>query len=284
MTIPEWRHVPEEQPPQRPATGRPVFLKGSRPRCVRLVEESRTDRSATADLLSDVLLATPSAISVHDQWMPFGLPARTAIGAENTIASGEIDLTLPNPFLTEHESSALSDWWFGGNPRQAPTRSNRSKGPTWDLIASRGSQGPWQARPRGLVLVEAKAHHDETFARAPKPQIDNQSKEITESLGRHPLFFGGGYNAAIYQLQNRFAVGLKLAELGFEVELVLLGFLNADEMDRPFVTHEDWERHIQEVSGEDVYAAVWHAPAKPIGALGGSFRARIRSTFIVLTF
>jgi hypothetical protein len=284
MNRPTWRDIREFAPVSKPREPRMAFMKGSRPRCVRLVEHTQTDRHGTAGHLSRVLLDTPSEISQHDHWMPFGLPAQTRSKLPNTIASGEVDLTRPNPFLTLQESSQLATWWFGPVKEGHASHSDESTAPTWDLVATRGSRGPWETRPRGLVLVEAKAHHEEPFSRTSTTSGGHQAIVINEILGAHSKIFTAGaqYDPAIYQLLNRFAFGLKLAEIGFEVELVFLGFLNAAEMPIPFRSSEEWERHIIETGEPAVLPEIWRALATPVGSNGGSFRARIRSTIVGL--
>ena len=151
------------------------------------------------------------------------------------------------------------------------------------MVTTRGSRGPWEPRPRGLVLVEAKAHSKESFARASTSSGGHQETVINEILGAHSNIFtpGAKYDPAIYQLLNRFAFGLKLADLGFEVELVFLGFLGASEMDKPFDSHDAWEKHIHSKSEHAIRGSVWTSGPYNVGP-SGTFRARIRSTTVPL--
>jgi hypothetical protein len=283
MNRPTWRDIREFAPVSKPREPRMAFMKGSRPRCVRLVENTQTDRHGTAGHLSRLLLDTPSEISQHDHWMPFGLPAQTRSKLPNTIASGEVDLTRPNPFLTLQESSQLATWWFGPEREGHASHSDESTAPTWDLVATRGSKGPWETRPRGIVLVEAKAHHEEPFSRASTTSGGHQAIVINEIIGAHSNIFtpSAKYDPAIYQLLNRFAFGLKLAEFGFEVELVFLGFLGASEMDKPFDAHDAWDKHIHKKSEDAIRGSVWNSGPYQVGT-NGTFRARIRSTTVPL--
>jgi hypothetical protein len=83
-------------------------------------------------------------------------------------------------------------------------------------------------------------------------------------------------------MANRFAFGLKLAELGYDVVLVYLGFLNAapGRNYRHFASLADWENAVHQhastpASSTLLKPTAWTSPALQF-ASGGSFRARAR--------
>jgi hypothetical protein len=132
------------------------------------------------------------------------------------------------------------------------------------------------SRP-GLILVEAKAHHDE-LDRAGKPESGNPKndacirtaiKEASDAL--EGSLSGWKLTAdSHYQLCNRFAWGWKVASLGVPVILVYLGFLNVTDMPgrRVLKTGEEWVdavyKHADGIVPRDAWGKELHINGTPL--------------------
>jgi hypothetical protein len=127
---------------------------------------------------------------------------------------------------------------------------------------------------KGLLLIEAKAHESELRkeeAGKSKPDDSEGSRRNHERIGeaieeaREGLECASKVSWGIsrdshYQMSNRFAWSWRLAELGYPVVLVYLGFLNALEMaDRsaPFRDHRHWEDLVIRHSENLFPPAIW---------------------------
>lgn len=226
--------------------------RGSKPRCHLLTHGSR---DAVAARLT--ALVTPFAsVSPSDSWMPEGF-------------DNVKEATLPeaNRLLPLDVRAALKRWWLA-----VETRNRRT--PCWD-IASTCTIG---ARP-GILLVEAKAHHNELTKESAGKVLRTDASE--DSLRNHSSIHAAiqGANIALtgctglhwalsrdwnYQMSNRFSWAWKLAELGVPVVLVYLGFLNANEMSdqgAPIVDSAEWRllvtRHGKQLFPESVWDQRW---------------------------
>lgn len=222
--------------------------KGSRPRCVLLTHGARADvaRRLTA------LIALPDvSVSPDVATMPRGKPVRV---------NGRWDYAPIKEAMVEREPAlipsgeirrALTDWWFA-------VPSAKSKSPNWDIAAACTVRGR-----RGLVLAEAKAHAGELSDGKSKSSAPNHER-IARAIGEANAAFskatGTAWNLSRdrnYQLSNRFAWCWKLASLGVPVVLVYLGFLNADEMGKPFHSLGEWESALKSHAGDTVDNAIW---------------------------
>ena len=225
--------------------------KGSRPRCVLLVDG---ERESVATRLSE-LVGDPSVeVSSHDLWMPHGKPFRKG-NLWDTSPADEPRLDRDCGFVAPGVRNQLRDWWLAVK-RGANT-------PNWDLASTCRVEGK-----RGLLLVEAKAHTGElldggtgaTNARNLE-RIEAAIQEANDSLDR---ITGGDWDLSKdhhYQVANRFAWSWKLASLGTPVVLMYLGFLHADEMregdKRPFSNQEDWADVLKKHTDGVVDEACW---------------------------
>ena len=149
--------------------------------------------------------------------------------------------------------NALKSWWLAVAGSIAVT-------PNWDIVSTCTIDGK-----RGLLLVEAKAHHAEL-----KPDDRcNAGKENFERIGKAVRAANDGLNMvqdgwnlsheSHYQLCNRFAWSWKVATLGFPVVLVYLGFLNADEMRDPFLNAQSWDNAVRNYAEGFVPESVWES-------------------------
>ena len=211
--------------------------RGSRPRCILLVEGARDEVAHRLTALVDL----PGVfVSADERWQPRGRPVH-GDGSWDTTPSDEVDLAGSNDLVSHDLQLELRSWWLEVHAR--------ARTPVWDLTAT------CTIRDRlGLLLVEAKAHSAELSAagkalpRTPNgwrnhERIGAAIAEANEGLG--PA--SGGPWALLrdshYQISNRFAWAWKLASLGVPVVLVYLGFLNADEMadiGQPFRSNDEW--------------------------------------------
>ena len=226
--------------------------RGSRPRCVLLTRGARADvaRRLTA------LIAMPDvAVSPDMATMPRGKPVR-ANGRWDRAPVEEAKLERASALIPSAEiRRALKDWWLAVQRPSTQT-------PNWDIAAACTIRGR-----RGLMLAEAKAHTDELSdagksfgAKSNVPNHERIARAIGEANAAFSKATGTAWNLSRdrnYQLSNRFAWCWKLASLGVPVVLVYLGFLNADEMDKPFQSLGEWESALKSHAGDTVDNAIW---------------------------
>jgi hypothetical protein len=266
--------------PIKVASENTIDFRGSRGAFIALVEQTHSNRSAVATRLTQIVSEPGVTVTATDQWVPYGPPryrdeAPVSLIAESDlslIATEEVDLTRPNPFLRQPEWSALGEWWFAFQHIKAT-------GPTWDLISTFGAEST-NERPKGLLLFEGKAHVNELKLETCR---EHQRGVLEAMAANYPDIFASKtwQKEFPYQMANRFAFGLKLAELGYDVVLVYLGFLNAapGRTYRHFASRADWESAVQQHASTPVGSnllrpATWTADALRF-ASGGSFRARV---------
>lgn len=138
-------------------------------------------------------------------------------------------------------------WWI-------VKRNARVRTPNLDLLSTATIEGQ-----RGLLLVEAKAHHGEleTGGKAFKPGSNAENhRMIGESVGLADRALNAicpGFRLsrdAHYQVSNRVAWGWRLASLGVAVTVFYLGFLKDPYWPRDmFRSAEDWARAAREYLG-----------------------------------
>ncbi len=210
--------------------------RGSRPRCVLLVDATR---HAVAARLTDLVGLANVTVSPNHFWMPRGKPVRMGRGWDKKPAA-EARVDRDDGFVGPEVQRHLRDWWLSVVPR--------ANTPNWDVASACEIEGK-----EGLLLVEAKAHGNE-LSKAGK----GKKKSFTENQWKNHERIGSAIEQANvglgsvtqgtwrlsrdhhYQLANRFAWSWKLAVLGVPVVLLYLGFLNAEEMKAPFRTEDDW--------------------------------------------
>ena len=225
--------------------------KGSRPRCVLLVDG---ERELVATRLTELVGDPLVEVFVHDLWMPRGKPVKEGNRWDPSPAD-EPRLDRDSGFVPAWVQGQLRDWWLAVK-RGANT-------PNWDLASTCRVEGEC-----GLLLVEAKAHTGElsdggtgaTNAR----NLGSIGAAISGANDALTLITGGDWNLSKdhhYQVANRFAWSWKLASLGIPVVLMYLGFLHADEMrggdNRPFSDQEDWASVLKKHTHGVVDAACW---------------------------
>jgi len=222
--------------------------RGSRPRCVLLVDGGRDEVAAR---LTRMVGVDDVAITGDDIWQPRGKPVQKEDGSWDTTPAEEVELDKPNDLLPSAISKCLSDWWLA-------VSENDPRTPNWDMAGTCTVRGK-----KGLVLVEAKAHWNELARssegkRLQKPASDGTLKnheKIGEAIEEAAIGLraatGGSWRIARdshYQLSNRFAWSWKLASLGIPIVLVYLGFLYATDIAKGgdlFHSEEHWERVVK---------------------------------------
>lgn len=207
-------------------------LKGSKRCMLELI--------SSANYLSKmnlILEPTGAKIGLADTFMPKGLHDHT-----------EAEL---KDFLLEHFRSELGadirKWWL-------TTSTPKTRTPNWDLVSTCIINNQ-----KGVLLVEAKAHHDELNGESKGKPLSNyatfNSKANHVKIGLAIEEANAGINIVrsgvsisrdkCYQLSNRVAHAWWLAKHDIPVVLVYLGFLNAEDMNyggrKLFKNHEDWE-------------------------------------------
>jgi len=217
---------------------RPNQRAGSKPRCHLLTHG--TPEQVAGRLTK--LIAPWGVVAATDSWMPEGF---------NDVKEAQLHkaqrLLDENPY-----GQALLSWWLAVAGPAAVT-------PNWDIASTCTIEG----KP-GLLLVEAKAHHEEL---KPDDCCGARNKENFERIGEAIRSANDDLNKvqdgwnlshkSHYQLCNRFAWSQKLATLGIPVVLVYLGFLKADEMQSPFPDSQSWDQAVLNYSREFVPESVW---------------------------
>ena len=228
--------------------------RGSRPRCIALVDGSREAVSAR---LTDLVGLPDVVVRPSDFWMPVGKPMKQGAGWDDT-QTKEARLDRDSGFIPDRTRMMLKEWWLSVR-RGANT-------PNWDVACTCAIEGG-----QGLLLVEAKAHGNELSAAGKSlPGTDNGWKNheriglaIAESSSELRRVSGGNWSLSRddrYQLGNRFAWSWKIAALGTPVILVYLGFLGAEDMggDGPlFRTHDDWVDAVRRHAAGAVDESCW---------------------------
>ena len=225
--------------------------RGSRPRCVLLVDG---DRQSVAARLTELIGNPLVEISGHDLWMPRGKPVREG-DRWDTSPADEPRIDRDDGFLPAGDQARLRDWWLAVN--------RRANTPNWDLASTCRVEGK-----RGLLLVEAKAHTGELSDAGTGSKNARNVRSIGAAIrGANEALAsitGGDWNLSKdhhYQVSNRFAWSWKLASLRIPVVLVYLGFLHADEMqegdNRPFSDQYDWVDAVKTHTHSVVDEACW---------------------------
>lgn len=231
--------------------------RGSKPRCHRVTEGTRTE--VAARLTS---LAAPWATVIStDRWMPEGFDA--CIEAQLHRAPQLVHATVRR---------ALAEWWLPAGRHDATV-------PNFDIASTCMIGGA-----PGLLLVEAKAHDTELTAEARGRPLnddashDRKASHVTigraiddarRSLSADTGLAWGISRDSHYQLSNRFAWAWKLTQLGIPVVLIYPGLLNCTEMaDRgdPFVAHDEWRDLVLDEAKGVIPEEVWERPRKTSGA------------------
>jgi hypothetical protein len=222
--------------------------RGSRPRCHALTHGDLARRAAA---LTE-LIAPWGAVSADDVCMPDGF----------TDVS-EAQLHSATRLLPENIRSALTSWWLAVPSPRATT-------PNWDIACTCRVENE-----RGLLLIEAKAHHAElqkeeigkTLASPVSANsmrnhvrigacLDEASIALAAETGR-PWTLSRDHH---YQMSNRFAWAWKLPELEVPVILVYLGFLGCDDMKEGGViaTDAEWEQLVRTHSAAIAPPDIWN--------------------------
>lgn len=172
----------------------------------------------------------------------------------------EPQLDKASLLLDSKQRRELSMWWLPPDRQRATT-------PNFDIASTCTVGGI-----KGLLLVEAKAHGQELKKEAAGKRIrKNASKGSSAShdtIGAAIAQASTGLEPALsrpfsisrdthYQMSNRFAWAWKLTELGIPVVLVYLGFSKAQEMRKPFASHEDWADLVRAHSAPLFSPEIW---------------------------
>ena len=235
---------------------RPRDRRGSKPRCHYLTHG--TPEEVAARLTA--LIAPFGTVSPTDRWMPKGFGALDEAQLHNA------------PDLIERALGGdLHNWWLA-------VRHTGAKTPNLDIASTCTIDGK-----RGLMIVEAKAHHGELEAEAIGKKLSSSAS--ARSLANHARIGAAIEEARVglseatglswgisrdshYQMSNRFAWAWKVAEAGIPVVLVYLGFLGAGEMAsgsrRLLSGHDDWAAAVRRHSDALFSLAIWES-SLPVG-------------------
>ena len=226
--------------------------RGSRPRCIMLVDGSEEE---VAERLTGLVAMPNIKVSLEDRWMPRGKPEKLQCDKWDTTPANEADLHKADSLLQYDIRVQLRDWWL------AVGRSPRT--PNWDIASTCSVDGK-----QGLLLIEAKAHAAELAPKSDKcgSRNDANLERILQAIsqaqnGLHvategPWNLSGDHH---YQLSNRFAWAWKLASLGVPVVLLYLGFLQAQDMagKKLFMSDADWVSAVKKYGSEIVDNGCW---------------------------
>ena len=227
--------------------------RGSKPRCHWLTHGTREQ---VAKRLTE-LIEPYGKVSINDHWMPEGF-----------CDTQEAQLDKACKLLPKQEErDKLRGWWL-----EAPCNADsRRRTPNWDIASTCKISGK-----NGFLLVEAKAHTGELKVEDKTKASQENLQQIVAAIKEANIALYGqtGLSWALshecrYQMSNRFAWSWKLAQLGYPIILVYLGFLKAEEM-RPnifFSEHTNWEFLIKEHSQPLFPEKVWNNKQKVHGQL-----------------
>jgi hypothetical protein len=183
--------------------------------------------------INGLLTNTGTVISSNDIWFPKGYhqPAEKELH-EFLDLIGETNL-----------SEEVERWWLA-------VHTSKTKTPNWDLISTiKTSEGK-----NGILLVEAKAHHGEIGSSGKPLAIktsENSEKNyqkirsaIEEANADISLQVASSNISILscYQLSNRVAHAWWLANKGYHVVLMYLGFQECKDMPgrKLFLQDADW--------------------------------------------
>lgn len=230
--------------------------KGSRPRCLRLLSGPK---ATVAQRLTQLVAIDGVTVREDHCWIPQGPPAQSAEGRWDLTATAEVRLGESPRFLSESQRKVITQCWLA-----SATGANT---PNWDIVTECHVRGT-----PGLALVEAKAHEGELRGEEKGKSLENGCSEnsfqnhlrigqaITDAAGhlqRATNWRWGISRDTHYQISNRFAWAWKLAEMGFPVVLIYLGFLNAREMPEPFADPNAWHEAVLTHSCRIVPVTAW---------------------------
>jgi hypothetical protein len=197
--------------------------------------------------------------------MPLGLPVERTDGSWDCGMAEEAKLGEAKTLLHASDRATLTSWWL--------VVSRNANTPNWDLASTCTIGGR-----RGLLLVEAKAHPlelhnaekgksapgDSDNSRANHARIEQAIREARDGLQQATGMAWRISRDTHYQMSNRFAWAWKLAELGYPVVLIYLGFLRAADMGDlsiPFADEEEWAKLVRNHSETICPPDVWDRPA-----------------------
>lgn len=149
----------------------------------------------------------------------------------------KLPIDVPFDYCTK-----LNKWWLAKS----------AKTPNWDIVCNAEIDGS-----QGLILVEAKAYHNEFFrdddSSGAEPGSQNRNK-IDNALSTINSKYGYKLTANnYYQISNRIAWGIKLASMGIPAVLIYLGCKNTTEMEHscnnPLITSKgQWDGLVRKYS------------------------------------
>ena len=208
--------------------------RGSRPRCVLMMEGSREE---VASRLTRLVNLPDVIVSPSDRWTPYGKPVRKVDGSWDKTPTAEARFDKANGLVPRSIQRQLRDWWLVA----------RGNTPNWDIASTCKIKGEL-----GLLLIEAKAHGKELGERDKCGSCNPKNREqigraIAEANREFQSVTGKQWCLSRdhhYQLSNRFAWSWKLVSLSIPVVLLYLGFLNAYDMagNGPlFSSKAEWE-------------------------------------------
>ncbi len=234
--------------------------RGSRPRCVLLVDGAKEEVAARLTRLVGI---DEVEVSSGDLWMPYGRPLERKDGSWDAAPADEAELDKATDLVPGPMRAHLTSWWLAAADHSPRT-------PNWDIASTCTIRGK-----KGLLLVEAKAHWNEVKGssagkklRAPASENSIKNHErigraIEEAAAGLRSASGGAWRIGRdrhYQMSNRFAWSWKLATLGMPVVLVYLGFLYATDIAKGgdlFHSAEHWERVVTSHSEGVVDSSCW---------------------------
>ena len=226
--------------------------RGSRPRCVLLMDGSRDE---VAEKLTGLINVPDVVVNTTGEWIPWGKPVEDKSGKWDRRPASEAQLHKADSLLNTCLRTQLRDWWLAVS-RNAAT-------PNWDIASTCSID----SKP-GLLLVEAKAHAAELARKSDRCGSSNDENRerirlaISQATEGLHVATEGPWNLSRdhhYQMSNRFAWAWKLASLGVPVVLMYLGFLNARDMagKELFKSMKDWESSLKEYGNSVVDNGCW---------------------------
>ena len=244
--------------------------RGSKPRCHWI---THGDPDVVAARLS-AIIAPWGTVSPTDHWMPQGF-----------LNIEEAELHKAPRLLDDAVRSELKSWWL-------KIARGKQTTPSFDIASTCTVRG---SSRRGILLVEAKAHHSELvneeggkrLAIEHSPDQAKNHTHIAEAIAEANRQLAAATGEpwqlsrdTCYQMSNRFATACKLTSLGYPVILVYLGFTGAEDvadLGRPLEATSDWFQAVLMHSSALFPLQIWN---HVLTVHGQPFVAGVRTTSI----
>ena len=158
---------------------KPKDRRGSRPRCVLLMDGNRDE---VAQKLTRLMNLPDVVVNPTDKWIPWGKPVQLNSDKWDKSPANEAELHKAHFLLPRDLRVQLRDWWLAV-PKNSMT-------PNWDIASTCSIDGE-----PGLLLVEAKAHAAELVPKSDRcgSSNDENRERIRQAISQAAGGFAYSY-------------------------------------------------------------------------------------------